>query len=136
MFEQTSGPEPVLWKTALAVIVSIVASSIISSIVAIVMGIVNLIFQNHSEWFRNMLEQLVGGALGVYAAVFICNRFLNPYSKHVVFTVLVIVIVSAVVAEYYIFHGTQWRLATQTANAVSTTIAAYIFFWRGVPIDD
>ena len=100
------------------------------------MGLANLAFQNYSEWFSDILEQLIGGALGVYAARFVCDRILNPYSRHVVFLALVLAVVSAVLGEHYVFHGTQWRLATQTANAISTTVAAYFLFWRGVQIDD
>ena len=136
MLEQVDASEPVLWKTALAIIAAIAVSAIVSSLVAIVMGLVNLAFQNFSEWFTDLWEQIVGGALGVYAARLVCDRLLKPYSRHVVFTVLVLLIVGAVATQYYVFHGTQWELITQGANAISTTVAAYFLFWRGDSIQD
>lgn len=136
MLKKPSVTEPILWKTVLSVIISIVISAITSTVVAIVMALANLAFQNYSEWYSDILEQLVGGALGVYAVRLVCDRILNPYSMHVVFVALVLVTVSAVAGEYYVYHGSQWHLATQTANAISTTITAYFLFWRGVQIDD
>ena len=135
MFRQTDDPEPILWKSASAIIVSIVVCSLISSIVAIFMGLVNSFFYDNQS-LNDIWEQLVGGAFGVYVARLTCDRFFTPYSRHVVFVLLVLTMLAAASSEDYFFFKTRWLMVTHAANVISITIAAYILFWRGEKIHD
>jgi hypothetical protein len=136
MSEHVSAVEPVLWKTALAIIAAIVIAAVVSSVIAILMGIVNALFNPDMHFFNDIWEQIVGGSLGVYAARFVCDRFLQPYSRHVVFTVIALLTIGIIAFSYFALYLRGWVLVTESANAIAMIVAAYILFWQGAPTDD
>jgi hypothetical protein len=136
LLEQKSDYAPTLWKTTLAVVISVVLASVVSSFVSIVLGLIDIIFRGYGEWLSDIWEQVVGGVIGVYAARRVCDRYLEPYSKHVVFVVISIGIVSVVISQYYLGYLSDLRLITQSANAIATCVSAYFMFWRGTELPD
>ena len=128
--KQAIQSEPVLWKTLFATVMSLVITAVVSSVLAIILGLTHFVYDG-IDWFTDIWGQILGGAMGVYAACSACDRFVRPYSGHVVFIILVIIMMASVIFEDYYFPKSTWLMITHAGNAIAITVVAYLMFWRG-----
>ena len=88
----------------------------------------NLISNDWSPLFIDFWGQLVGGIGGVVAARFVCDKILLPYSRHVIFFLLILV--SALTFYYQWNHAaSRLQLFDYAGNLIASIWTAYYLFW-------
>ena len=128
--------DPVLWKTGAAAVVALVVWAIVSSIVSILSALGNLLTTDLREGVIDFWAQFIGGGVGVYSARVVCDKFLKPYSKHVIFMLFLVVCIGIVVIQFYMLHYplVAPRMIAAYANGASSIAIAYIAFWKNEPL--
>lgn len=133
-----SQAEPALWKTAIALPIVLVVWTVVSSFVSVVTGLINELFSDQSELLTNFWCQVVGGGCGIYAAKWICDRWLKPYSHHVLFMFVVLCAVGILALQYYVLHEPLMteRTLDSLGNSGASIALSYYVFWRNQPLEE